>query len=1118
MKKIRTNLSGNFFIPGRKYLRIMKLTFIFMLWGLISYASATYSQSTRLTFESNEATIESVFKQIESLSEFKFAYNSSKLDIEQKISVKADHESIDVILDKILGSTDFQYKIVDRYIIITDENGQNPITVGLEQAAKTVKGKVTDQSGTSLPGVSVVVKGTTTGVITDTNGNYSLSNIPENATLQFSFVGMKSQEASVVGKTTINVKLVEETIGVDEVVVIGYGVQKKVSSTSPVSQLKGDEMARRPITNAQQSLQGLAPGVTIVDNGGVPGRSAATLRVRGITTLSGNNDPLILVDGIEQRLDDINPSDIENISILKDAASTAIYGSRAANGVVLVTTKRGLKDQVTINYSGYVAMQKANNTPEHMGLEDYMRYQNLAYTNVGMQPLFTEDQIQTWITATDRIKYPLPNVWFDEMYRKAPQFDQNLSISGGNEKVQGRASVRWEEQNGIISSVSSKVNEARANLDFNPYSKLKISVDLDYRQNYSRNGGTINGGASVWTYIYHGSQWVVPRYPDGTYGVSKANKSPLVVNDLAGYDKLNRGMLVANLKLDFEILPHLKFNGQYSLRDDKNVQKIFNNTIQVYDYTDKTKLLLNIDKNTLTENREDIKETTLTTLLNYERNIEMNQVKFLAGYSEIHNKYNYLSGYREYFYNNDIQAISMGSDNNKNITGYDSEWGLRSFFGRMNYIYGDKYIFEANARWDGSSKFTGSNAYAFFPSLSGAWRISQEGFWNKNSSVISELKLRASWGKSGNQAIPLYEFYPALVSSSYTFSDKLAQGYGQENMSNPDLTWETTTQTNIGFDSQFFKQKVSFSFDWYRKTTDGILLTLPIPGVIGLNAPKQNAGVIENKGVELMLGFKGKKKEWFWDISGNIAYNKNKVVSLAGTGPYITTSAVDPMTIRAEGLPIDAHWGYLVDGFFQNAEEVASYPTLFANTKPGDTKYVDRNKDGKITPDDMTYLGNSFPSYTFGLTSTLKYKDFDIFWQWQGAADVSTRLSGAFSEMGNQEGFTDKIYTNNVWTPENPNARFPRPTKFSVNNVQTSEILIYDASYLRLKTIQIGYSIPKNILAKTFVKSARITLSASNILTFSKLKEWGLDPEFPSGRAGYYPQTSVYSLGFNFQF
>jgi TonB-linked SusC/RagA family outer membrane protein len=1093
----------------------MRLSVFFLLLFVAqTFATNTYSQETRLTFKMQGAKVIDILNKIENESQYYFLFNQKMVDVERQISLEVKNESIDKILTRIFENTNVSYLVKDRQIVLT--TATNSYTNEPQQ--KSVSGKVTDSSGLPLPGVSVVIKGTTNGTITDAEGNYSLANVPTNAILQFSFVGMKTQEIAVGGKTSINISLADETIGIEEVVAVGYGTQKKVSTTSPISQMKGEEMARRPVTNAQQSLQGLAPGVTILDGGGVPGRSAATLRVRGITTLSGNNDPLILIDGIEQSMDDINPSDIDNVSILKDAASTAIYGSRAANGVVLVTTKRGKKDQVSITYSGYVAMQQANNKPEHMGLEDYLRYQNMAYTNVGMTAPYSEDLIKTWVSSDDRITYPLPNDWFNILYKDAPQFDQNLSFAGGSEKIQGRASIRWQEQNGIITSVFNKGKEARVNLDFNPTKKLKISADINYRQSYSRNSAPVGGTTSIWHYLYHGSQWAVPLYPDGTYGISKQGNSPLLYNDLGGYDKLNKGTLVTNLKLDYEIIPRLKFNGQYSLRSNNNAQKIFNNTLQIYDYATKKTLLKNVDKNMLNEIRENIEETTITTLLNYEKNFAKNQIKLLAGYSEIYNKQSYLKGYREYFYNNDIQSISMGSDNNKNITGYDSEWGLKSYFGRANYIYNEKYIFEANARWDGSSRFTGPNVYAFFPSVSGAWRISQENFWNKNSKIINDLKLRASWGKSGNQAIPLYEFYPALISASYTFSDKLAQGYLQKNMANADLTWETTTQTNIGFDSQWFNQKVTFNFDWYKKTTDGILLTLPIPGVIGLNPPKQNAGVVENKGVELMVSYKGKSKDWRWDVSGNLAYNKNEITSLAGTGPYITTSAVDPMTIRAEGLPIDANWGYKVDGFFQSAAEVNSYPTLFANTKPGDTKYVDLNNDGKITPADMTYLGNSFPNYTFGFTSTLAYKNFELFWQWQGAADVAVRLSGALSEMGNQEGFTHKLYTNNVWTPENTDARFPRPTKFSLNNVQTSEMLIHDGSYLRLKTLQLAYSLPKNLLAKTFIKSARFTISGTNLLTISKLNEWNLDPEFPSGRAAYYPQTSVYSLGFNFQF
>ncbi|MCD7914574.1 MAG: SusC/RagA family TonB-linked outer membrane protein [Tannerellaceae bacterium] len=405
----------------------------------------------------------------------------------------------------------------------------------------------------------------------------------------------------------------------------------------------------------------------------------------------------------------------------------------------------------------------------------------------------------------------------------------------------------------------------------------------------------------------------------------------------------------------------------------------------------------------------------------------------------------------------------------------------------------------------------------FFPSASAAWRISQEKFWKEND-WINDVKVRASWGKTGNQAIPLYEFYPAYVINNYTFGNEIATGYLQQKMSNKDLTWETTTQTDIGLDLYASKSRLGITLDYYNKVTDGILLALPIPGVIGLEPPLQNAGSVLNRGVELMLTWRDSFREVSYSVTGNLAVNKNKIQDLAGSGPYKTTSSTDPMTIRAEGLPIDSHWGYLTGGLFQTQEEVDHYPTLFENTKPGDVKYLDLNGDGKITPEDMTYLGNTFPKYTFGLNGTVSWKGFELYMQWQGAADVDVRLTGALIEMGNQEGFTHEIYAGNVWTPENLDARFPRPVKFDLRNVHSSDRVIFDGSYLRLKTLQLAYTIPQHIFRRFYVNRARVSLTGTNLLTFSALNEWNLDPEIPSGRASYYPQTSVYSLGINLEF
>ncbi len=1097
----------------QKLLKIMRLTFFLVLVSTMFVSAGAYSQNTKLSLRYKDIPVGDLLELIEEQTEFRFAFSKSSLNQDEKVSINVKDEKLDKVLSIILDPNQLSYKIIDRYVVISDKGvpGENKAP----QAKLTVSGKVAEPSGLPLPGVTVVVKGIAQGTVTNADGNYTLANVPDGATLQFSFVGMKMQEIVVDGKILINVIMEEDAIGIDEVVAIGYGVQKKVSTTSPVSQLKGEELTKRPVDNAQQLLQGLASGVTILDQGGYPGRATATIRVRGLTSLD-ENDPLIIVDGVEQRLEDINPNDIESISILKDAASTAIYGSRAANGVVLVTTKRGNKEGgINITYSGYVGLRKSNNNPEHMEVGDYLRLQNIAYTNAGRDPLYTDEEINTWISTDDRVNYPLPNTWFKNKYlvKTGIQNDQNISLTGGNEKVQGRASARWQSNEGIISSVSNEIRDIKTNLDFTPNKKLKLSTDLNYRQNDSK-APVYN----IFQYMLHACQWIVPKYPDGTYGLSKQNCSPLVFNDLSGRDKLNKDMLIGNFKLEYSIIPGLKLTGQYSIRANYNRQKIFYNAYTIYDYEDNTKVLKSVDKNSLYEIRNNVKESTLTSLANYNYTKEKYDFKLLVGYSEISNKQNYLKGYREDFYSNELQSISMGSDDNKDITGYDYEWGLKSFLGRANYIFDNRYIFEFNARWDGSSRFTKSNRYAFFPSVSGAWRVTQEKFWNHDNDFVNELKIRASWGRSGNQAIPLYEFYPALTSVSYTFNDELAQGYIESDMANTELTWEVTTQTDIGFDSQFLNQKLTLSFDWYKKITDGILLDIPIPGVVGLDAPQQNAGVVENKGIEFQLGLRNKHTKLRYEIFGNLGYNSNKIKNLAGTGPYISGSTTTAMYIREEGHSIDTHWGYKMEGLFQTEEEIENYPTLYSDTKPGDTKYINVVDDGEINSEDMTHLGNSFPSYNYGLTANMVYKGFEFYMNWQGAADFSERIHGALAEMGNQEGFCPDIYANDYWTEDNKNARFPRPVKYDLRNMQPSNLLIFDASYLRLKMLQVGYNLPEKLIKKTCIKKAKFTLTGTDLMTFSKLNEWHLDPEAHSSRGNYYPQTSVYSLGFIFQF
>jgi TonB-linked SusC/RagA family outer membrane protein len=1018
------------------------------------------------------------------------------------------------------GST---YPLRDSNVLLVKRETLNvPI---VRNADVIIRGKVTDDKGLSLPGVTVRVKSGNAVTVTDTGGNFQIAAVDRNVTLIFSYVNFKTQEIPVKGQEQVNIQLAESAEQLDAVVVVGYGTQKKTSLTSAVSQISGSTLVQRPVSNVQQSLQGLAPGVTVLDRGGAPGRSNATVRVRGITTFNINssstggydlnkNDALVIVDGIEQKLADINPDDIENVSILKDAASTAIYGSRATNGVILITTKRAKENKLTINYNYYYAAQNAINKPEMMGLEAYMRMQQVAYTNAGaaLPGRFTDESVNTWINAKDREKYPLPNVWFDRVLHSAPMQNHSLSVAGGDDKIKARLSARYMTQDGIAANFKSDIKEVKLNTDYNAAKILKFTADLNYRTNYS-TAPTVD----PFNNLFHGSLWAVPKYADGSYGLSTQGNNPLMFAEIGGVSSQYDDNLIANLKAELEILPGLKLSTQYGGRVQNIQQKNFTNS---YSNTDKnTNITKTIANNSLTEVRNQLREFTWNNLITYDKTLGKSTLRGLIGHSEISNTQNYLTAYRERFYNNDVSSIGQGAnDGTKSNSGYDAEFGLRSFFGRVNYSYDNKYLFEANGRYDGSSKFTGDKRYGFFPSFSAGWRVSQESFWQSLSNTINELKIRGSWGKTGNQSVDLYSYYSAVALTTYTFGGVSVPGYRQSTLANTDLGWESTTQLDLGLDASFLNNRLSFTADYYKKVTNDILLNLGIPATVGLAAPPQNAGSVENKGFEFNLGYRGGNSEFKYNISGNLSINNNKVLDLKGTGPYITGSDIDPRHIVAAGMPVNTLWGYKTNGLFQTQTEVDSYPTYAANSKPGDVKYVDLNNDGKIDANDMTSIGNPFPKYTFGLSGDFSYHKFDLNFLFQGAADVDTRLAGALAEMGNQEGFTSAVYTNNYWTPNNTDARFPRPIKFDLRNVATSDRLIIDGSYLRLKNVQLGYSLPKDALSRVHLNRIRIYVSATNVLTFSKLNEWKLDPEVESGRATYYPQTALYTAGINVQF
>lgn len=984
---------------------------------------------------------------------------------------------------------------------------------------RLITGKITDEKGEGLAGVSVVVRGTSRGASSKADGSFSID-AGEGEILEFSIVGYKQISVTIAQAGNLSIVMEPEATEEKNVVVVGYGTQRKVTMTSAVTQVKGEDLVRRPVSNLQQALQGQAPGLTVLDRGGEPGKSAATLRVRGVTTFSGNSSdnssPLIIVDGVEQPMFNLNPEDVESISVLKDASSTAIYGSRAANGVVLITTKRAREGKVQITYSGYYAVQKSVNNPENMALEDYMRYEALAYTNQGLPVLdrYTDASIKTWVSATDRYRYPLVNTWFQTVLKAAPQQSHTVSFSGGNNFSRTRVSMRYMDQDGIAANYGANIREVRMNNDMQLHAKVKLSTDLNYRYNLSKSPFATD----VFNRFLHGTLFAAPKYPDGTYGLSPQGFNPLLLAEQSGYRNLADNYLFASGKLEYKVLDGLTLSAQASIVADFREEKAYRNAVNNFDSL--TGRRYQVATNALTETRNRYREITTNYLANYTKQIGPHEIRGLFGFSELYNNASNLTAYRERFYNNDIQSLGQGTnDPTKDNSGNEFKFGLRSYFARINYSFNQKYLLEANGRYDGSSRFTGDKQYSFFPSVSAAWRLTKEKFFDRLNTPFTELKLRGSWGQTGNQTVPLYSYFASLTQGSYTFGGTTAPTFSQTVLADPSISWETNTQTDVGIEGSLFGSRLSFSADYYKKRTSDILLALPLPVVTGFTSSSQNAGVIDNTGYEFSLGWADNSHELRYSFNANLAINTNEVIDLKGGGPFINSSYdLDPRYIVKVGLPFNAHWGYKTAGYFQTQQEINSYPTIATNTKPGDVKYVDLNKDGKIDANDWTMIGNPFPKYTFGAVAELNYHGFTLNLLFQGAADVDTRLSGALSEIGIFEGFTHKIVTNNYWTPERPNARFPLPRKSDQRNVNTSDRLIIDGSYLRLKNGQLAYALPASLLKKTGISAARVYVAGTNLLTLSKLNEWNLDPEAESGRGIYYPQTRLYTVGLNLNF
>ena len=972
----------------------------------------------------------------------------------------------------------------------------------------TVTGAVTSaEDGTPLPGVNVIVKGTTTGTTTGADGTYRLEAPNPSDTLVFSFVGFLSEEAPIDGRSEVDVALAVDNVALDEVVVVGFAEQKKVNLTGAVESVDGAELAKRNVTRTSAALQGVAPGLTVTRNSGQPGEDGGTLRIRGIGTL-GNASPLVLVDGVETAIDNVDPDDVENISVLKDAASAAIYGSRAANGVVLITTKRAGRQDMRVSYRSFVSWTRPTDLPEFAGGYEFMTLYNEANRNEGKDAPFPEEFIKAWVTEGPSDRYPRTD-WQDVVLESSGlEQDHNLTVSGGTERIRLLGSLSFTDQDGFIANTGFKRYALRLNSDIDVSERVRLAFDV-YGSRAERAEPSAGMG-EVFYQINRVPPIYAAQYADGSWGPGWNGSNPLAQSVAGGVEDETSNQVLAQLRATYEPFKDASLEVSFAPKYDDDLGHEFNRRIEIYDPATGNLDFAVPQKSSLFMSNWRSLETTLNLLGRYNRDFGWHGISGLVGFQRLTHRADWFNASREGYALPDYEQLNAGSSENMQNSGSASEWALLSYFGRLNYDFKGKYLLEGNLRYDGSSRFAEGRKFGLFPSVSAGWRISAEPFM-RSAGFVDDLKLRASWGRLGNQEIGLYPYVATVnFGYNYAFGGAPADGAALAALANQDISWETTEMTNVGLDLSLWAGRLAVTADYYVKNTYDILLRLPIPATMGLTAPFQNAGQVRNVGWDLQLAHRNQVRGVDYGVSLVLSDVRNEVIDLKDTGPYI-----GGYTIIREGDPINALYGYEATGLFQSEEEVAGHATQFGDVAPGDIKYRDQNGDGVINADDRVVLGNTIPRYTYGLSLDAAYRSFDLSVFLQGIGDANGYLdrdaAWAFHNGG-------KIQTwqMDYWTPDNPDAAYPRLTFTLPNNKQVSSYWMTDASYLRLKSVVLGYDVPASAFGRLPVSGLRLYVSGQDL--FSRDDYRGFDPEAPLGQGSFYPITASYTLGLQLQF
>lgn len=1117
--------------------QIMKITFsqIFIMLTLTSmaYSNALSGQEIldkTVSVSLKDVSLANALDYFKKQNDIRFIYSRNSINTEQMISVDVKDETLKNVFDQLLRSNGIDYEVVKDRVILGKARKEPTDRLISAYYIKSipVSGVVRDKGGVSLPGVSVKEKGTANGTVTDINGSFKLAVKDEQAILVFSYIGYKTMEAPVNGLRVINITLEEDSERLEEVVVVGYGTQKKVNLTGALTVVDMSDKEGQPVTNVSNALHG-TPGLFVNLGNSQPGVDRSTIRIRGMGTLN-NNNPLVLVDGIEYSMDELNPADIESITVLKDA-SAAIYGSRAANGVILVTTKKG-KGASRVNYSYYGGTQDATSMPD--AIWDpiaYMKLKNQAVLNGGTaQPNYSDAEIAEYENGmkTDPITYPSSN-WFDIALERGNMQKHDISASGSSEKYQYRVSLGYLDRDGIVIGPNNheKKYSLGLNTSINVNKQLIIGLTLDgYNRNYTQPYYT-----SFWGYLMRTLPILTDTLADGRFGNSwlrtpgRNNWEHPRMIATTGYGKktVNRflGTAFAEYKLPLNINYNIKFGA------DKYDGFFEDFTPQVKTYNPKTGAATNWNSPATAPRAKNVDDNDLNIhfyhTLDWQKTFAArHNLSAMAGgsYDKFDSR-NFSTGMIGYL-DETLTAISAGSDPYEGYVGGNStEDVLISYFGRVNYDFDGKYLLEATFRSDGSSRFAPGKRWGFFPAVSAGWRIDKESFF-KGVNFIDVLKLRASYGRLGNQAVDLYSYENSIMLGQYySFAGSLKSGSAALAYSDPNISWETTTTYNLGIDAELLKNRFNASFDVYKKRTDDILRTVNLPSQVGgLQGPKQNIGSMDNTGYELTLQYRNKIGAFDYGVSGDVSYNKNKVVDLDGQILYSFGSSLS--TITQAGSPINSY--YLLDavGIFQSDAEVASSPFQSNSTKAGYIKYRDVNGDNLINGDDrvITSISSQIPKYTYGFGLKLGYKGLSLNSNFQGVAGIKVYPTANLAFPFNNGANATWEWATDAWTPQNANARLPIVTQAAAgkDNFQASDFWLRSGAYLRVRNIQLNYAIPANWLSKVKVNKASIYVNGENLFTFSKYKDFDPESIVNQNTLYRYPMLKTISGGINVTF